>query len=49
LGESFQAADDAQAVEKARLLRLSGEATELWQAGRIVGRFTKTGSFTPSR
>jgi len=49
LGESFQAADDAQAVEKARLLRLSGEAAELWQAGRIVGRFTKTGTYTPAR
>ena len=49
LGETFQAADDAQAVEKARLLRVSGEAAELWQAGRIVGRFTKAGTYAPSR
>jgi hypothetical protein len=49
LGESFQAADDARAVENARVLRLPGEAAELWQGGRIVGRFSKTGTYAPGR
>ena len=49
LGEAFQAENDQHAVEKGRLLRLSGEAAELWQAGRILGRFTKTGTYTPGR
>jgi hypothetical protein len=49
LGESFQAVDDAQAAEKARILRLSGEAAELWEGGRIVGRFSKSGVYAPTR
>jgi hypothetical protein len=49
LGDGFQAADDAVAIAKARLLRLSGEAAELWQGGRIVGRFSKSGGYAPAR
>jgi len=49
LGDAFQALDDALAIEKARLLRLSGEAAELWQGGRIVGRFSKSGGYAPAR
>ena len=49
LGDAFQAADDALAIEKARVLRLSGSAAELWQEGRIVGRFSKSGGYAPAR
>ena len=49
LGEPFQAVDDQHAVEKARLLRLSGAAAEVWESGRIVGRFSKSGGYEPAR
>jgi hypothetical protein len=49
LGEAFQALDDAQAIARARVLRLSGEASELWEGGRIVGRFSKSGGYAPAR
>lgn len=49
LGENFQASDDVAAAEKARLLRLAGEAAELWEGGRIVGKFSKSGVYTPAR
>ena len=49
LGDAFQAVDDAEAIERARRLRLRGEAAELWQGGRIVGRFSKSGGYAPAR
>ncbi len=49
LGDALQALDDGQAIEKARLLRLSGSGAELWQEGRIVGRFSKSGGYAPAR
>jgi hypothetical protein len=49
LGDAFQALNDGQAIAKARLLRLSGAAAELWQEGRIVGRFSKSGGYAPAR
>ena len=49
LGEAFQAPDDGVAVETGRHLRPTGEAAELWQAGRIVGRFSKSGGYAPAR
>jgi hypothetical protein len=49
LGDAFQAPDDPLAIEKARLLRLVGGAAELWQEGRIVGRFSKSGGYAPAR
>jgi hypothetical protein len=49
LGEAFQAPADAAAIEKARLLRLAGLAAELWEDGRIVGRFSKSGGYAPAR
>jgi hypothetical protein len=47
LGEAFQAADDAEAVAGARV-RARGQAAELWQGGRLVGRFDKAGAFMPA-
>jgi hypothetical protein len=49
LGDAFQAPDDDLAIEKARLLRVSGGAAELWQGGRILGRFSKSGGYMPAR
>jgi len=46
MGDAFEAEDDAAAVEAARSLS-NGEAMELWQCGRLVGRFSKLGVFTP--
>lgn len=46
LGESFEAADDAEAVRLAGDLR-GGQAVELWEGGRLVGRISKLGVFTP--
>lgn len=47
LGEMFHAAEDDQAVTHARLLLRPGAAGELWCGGRLVGRFSKLGAFTP--
>lgn len=47
LGEAFEAPDDAHAVEQARTHHATGEAAELWKGGRLVGRFSKIGTFTP--
>lgn len=47
LGEALEARDDAEAIAAARALVPAGEAAELWAAGRIVGRFSRSGVFTP--
>ncbi|MGA0605419.1 hypothetical protein ACO2Q0_05400 [Phenylobacterium sp. VNQ135] len=47
LGETFEAADDAAAVARAGAQHRTGVAAELWAGGRIVGRFSKLGVFTP--
>ncbi|MBL8554658.1 MAG: hypothetical protein JNL41_10305 [Phenylobacterium sp.] len=47
LGETFQASSDGEAVMKARLLLVRGQSGELWEAGRIVGRFSDTHTFSP--
>jgi hypothetical protein len=47
LGEAFQAEDDAAAIERARKLHDATGAAELWEGGRLVGRFSKLGGFKP--
>lgn len=47
LGETFAAPNDAKAIEHARSLHQDGQAAELWQGGRLLGRFSKFGAFTP--
>ncbi len=46
LGQTFEAPDDARATALARELLVAGEACELWEGGRIVGRFSKLSDFT---
>lgn len=46
--EVFHSPNDADAVESAAHLRLAGQAAELWSDGRLVGRFSKLGVFSPS-
>lgn len=46
LGEAFQAETDALAVETARLLQDVERPMELWEGGRLVGRFSSLGLFT---
>lgn len=46
LGESLDCASDSDAI--ARALAVSNDrAGELWEGGRLVGRFSKLGVFTP--
>jgi hypothetical protein len=45
LGETFQASGDDEAVARARPLLTRGQPAELWEAGRIVGRFSDTHAF----
>lgn len=47
LGQTFHALSDAEAVQRAEGLHQSGTAAELWEGGRLVGRFSKQGMFTP--
>lgn len=49
LGESYQASEDKEAVVKAQALLLRGQPAELWQGGRLVGRFSDAHEFTPDR
>jgi hypothetical protein len=49
LGDLFQAPHDEAAVASAEPLLIQGQEAELWQGGRIVGRFSAHGAFTPSR
>jgi hypothetical protein len=45
LGEAFVASDDRSAVECARSLHDAQREAELWAGGRLIGRFTKHGTF----
>lgn len=47
LGGRFECTDDAAAIDLAPVTR-RGEAIELWEGGRLVGRFSKLGVFTPA-
>lgn len=48
LGQTVSCANDAEAVERARLETADGRAAELWEGGRLVGHFSKLGVFTPA-
>jgi hypothetical protein len=45
LGQSLSSPDDASAITQAGELAREGPAAELWQGGRLVGRFSKHGVF----
>jgi len=47
VGESFSAPADDQAVARAGLQLIPGRSAELWEGGRLVGRFSKAREFTP--
>ncbi|WP_156466928.1 MULTISPECIES: hypothetical protein [unclassified Phenylobacterium] len=47
VGDTIHAAGDDDAVIKAHPLLSPGEAAELWQGGRLVGRFSRTREFAP--
>lgn len=47
VGETFSASADAEAVTRARPQLVHARAAELWQGGRLVGRFSKAHEFTP--
>jgi hypothetical protein len=47
LGEAFEAVDDQAAGARAETLAVSGKIGELWEGGRMVGRVSKRGVFTP--
>jgi hypothetical protein len=49
LAAVFHAADDAQAARLAGGRLDVGQAAELWEGGRLVGRFSKIGSFSSAR
>ena len=46
LGDRVEAAQDDLAAATASSLLFEGQAAELWDGGRLVGRFSKTGDFT---
>ena len=46
LGETFDAPDDEAAVAHVQALGRP-TAMELWEAGRLIGRVSKLGVFTP--
>lgn len=46
LGETFTAPGDAEAVQRARGQLIRAHAAELWEGGRLVGRFSKAHDFT---
>lgn len=47
LGETFPAESDCEAVARARLLLRAGAGAELWDGGRMAGRFTTDHEFLP--
>jgi hypothetical protein len=47
LGQAFEEADDTVAGVRAVTLSVSGQAAELWEAGRRVGQVSTDGVFTP--
>ena len=46
LGDPFQASSDEEAVARARPLLGPAQPAELWQGGRMVGRFARDHAFT---
>lgn len=44
--DTFHSPSDDEAVASAAARRADGQAAELWQGGRLVGRFSKLGVFT---
>jgi hypothetical protein len=46
LGEAFHAESDTLAIETARVLQDAERPMELWEGGRLVGRFSSLGLFT---
>lgn len=48
LGEAFHGSSDAEAIRRGQVLQEPGTAAELWDGGRLVGRFSKQGAFTPA-
>ncbi|RAK58755.1 hypothetical protein DJ021_02525 [Phenylobacterium hankyongense] len=48
LDRDMDCAGDREAVEKLLDRRADGRAGELWNGGRLVGRFSKLGLFTPA-
>lgn len=49
LGQPFPAESDQDAAEQARAMLTPGQAAELWEGGRLVGRFSKTHEFSAAR
>jgi hypothetical protein len=46
LGEAFEAPEDGVAVARAEASTPRGQAAELWEGGRLVGRVSEQGVFT---
>lgn len=49
LGETFQGSTDEEAVAKARPFLIRGVPAELWEGGRIAGRFSSLHVFSAGR
>jgi hypothetical protein len=47
LGQAFEHVDDAAAGALAETLAAIGQVAELWEGGRMVGKVSKSGIFTP--
>lgn len=45
--EAFHGSGDADAIRRGQALQQPGTAAELWDGGRLVGRFSKQGAFSP--
>jgi hypothetical protein len=48
LAQMLSCASDAEAIARTRPATADGHARELWEGGRLVGRFSKLGVFTSS-
>ena len=48
MGATFTAEDDKDAVDKAQRQLTTGQGAELWEWGRLVGRFATDHAFTSS-
>lgn len=46
LGAAFEAADDQAAAARALEVAAAGQAAELWEGGRLVGKVSRRGVFT---
>jgi hypothetical protein len=49
VGETFTAQDDTEAVQRARGQLVRAQPAELWEGGRLVGRFSKAHDFIAGR